>query len=141
MSHKQKSRRIHDKDTIKGPSQELYNLMHPNDHVSLAEDVARIVAAKYPDPTTRREACTGTRQLSYCLRQKEGSYILVGDDAKFFNVVGVALCRTRWHGRLRNFLDRLSLVGLESKVGWRTAVEVSRGRRQQRTSVWWMDRV
>ena len=76
-----------------------FNLMHPDDVSSMDEDVARIFAAKYPDQATRR---TGTRQLTYRIRQKDGSYIQVSDDAKFFRdengqltrSIGIVSCPT-----------------------------------------------
>lgn len=58
-----------------------FQLMHPDDVASMDEDVARIYAAKYPDHATRRER---VRELSYRIRQEDGSYVRVSDDAKEF---------------------------------------------------------
>ena len=71
-------------DELSRDAMTWYKLMHLDDVSTMDEDVARIFDAKYPDRNTRREAWTATRQLTYRIRQKEGTYLRVSDDAKCF---------------------------------------------------------
>jgi PAS domain-containing protein len=59
-----------------------HRLLHPGDVAAMEDKVARIFAAKYPGHLALRRNWTATRKLTYRIRQKDGTYLEVCDEAK-----------------------------------------------------------